>query len=838
MAGNRFTFRWWYLLILLPLLLYGGARWYVGHRIDQAIAWANGGENVLRVGDYSFGFFPLRLEVANVRFTQRLATLDANGQLSQATVSGLHLTSLIGDGPITVNELALRGLVADIERTAPPSDKLDNPYLLEAVRLDSIFLTVTDRVSGSEVALRDAALAMNRFHLPLQPQHIADLGASADTVRYSSLQDSTELLATSLSYAGERRAVTLQRLKVSRGTATDLRAERLTLVGVNTEDLANTFTLDSLTVGSLTGRARVPAKTTGEQVEAGGFPLSLGYLRLPQIDLAVTGAFGTAEYAGAIAASTLTMGGGGGSIATLNLSADTLSFENAEGLAVGGRHLELTQNDLRLPLDGGKQGATDVTLAWLSVARGPRVSGKLASLAYRSQEGKLTTGPVSLSIEETRGTLGQLTIEEFRRDSALAGGPLMAASATVTDADVLIDSPDGGNYRVAAAEVQLTDLRKDREFSIGRVQLAEGTVERTGDDGKLDVIALGVYVDHYGLRSPIEPARLGPVKVRARSVEIRSSAEPIDYRFTALAYDSRAGLLTLDSLRRVNRYPSAEVFRREIAKSWLSFHFHELRLRGIDHGAIMRGEAVRADSLLARDFQLMVVEDISLSVPSQSKSMPIEALRKIGMPIVLNGARFPSTDIAYGVVDTVLRPKTIHFTDGEVRLSKLDTEVSATDTVELSITSTFEQTAMLSAYFGLARDSSGRNFSARGELSSYDLTGINPLMEVAADAVVETGFIDGMKYASRMQDNVVTGDMRLLYHDLGIELVGGGAWIKNLLSGAVLKESNAAGEDFRPGKMYHEHPSDKSFFNAYWKGLLSGMKSTALSDLILPEELD
>ena len=122
--------------------------------------------------------------------------------------------------------------------------------------------------------------------------------------------------------------------------------------------------------------------------------------------------------------------------------------------------------------------------------------------------------------------------------------------------------------------------------------------------------------------------------------------------------------------------------------------------------------------------------------------------------------------------------------------------------------------------------------------------GIGRYLEQRVDAAqvvaayIETGTIDRMTYAGRMQDEIVTGELSLLYHDLSVDLVGSGAWFKNLLSGFVLKEHNREGEDFRQGRMYHEHDGTKSFFNAYWRGLVSGMKSSALSDIALPGELD
>ncbi len=827
-------------MLLVPVALYLGARWYVGYRIDNAIASANADGNTLAVADYSYGFFPIHLTATQISFGQDRETFAARGRLHHLEVSGLNLWSLVSADPIQLDHLALRGLDASLIRhAATPGDTSQSSPLhliVEAVTLDSTFVTVEDEVNQQELHLANFNLELRSLHLPFRPAALTQLRVVADSASYRDARSDTRLSASAIGYATSTASIQIASVEVSRDTSVDLRASQLTFSGLRGEDLQNEMYVDSISIASLGGKARVPGNSGKAKDTTSTTPIGVGTLSLPDIDLTVSGKFGKVDFRGQVTSGSLryrdTL-----SLRSLTVRGEHVRFAGAGGLSVAVQHALVDQGELHYPLIAGETGPTVVRIGDLQLqTEDQQVSARGGR--YDSDNQDLTAGEVKFSGPKLSGSLASVAVSGVDRAGLLAGDPATAREAVLSNARLVLAQPDGGSYRIEVPESRATGIQFGRDLRIERVQIENAGVRRRRSDGKEDLVATGIYVDQFAVTSPVTVENLGPTRLRAADIRMTSGEVPVDYRFHQVAYDTRAGILTLDSLNRTNQLSPDEMFTREVGKSWLDFSFDGLRASGIDHDELVAGKTIDIDSLSANDFRLMVVEDLSLDLPSGEKMMPIEALRQVGPRIILRAARLSSTEIAYGVVDSILEPKTIHFNDGTVELSGLDTEWSTTDSVFISYDATFEGTTPLHAEFVLARDSSGRNYAVRGELGSYDLSRVNPLMEVAAEAIVETGVIDRMRYRGALKDEVMTGHMELLYHDLDLQAVGRGAWIKNLISGLVVKEENLPGEDFRLGKMYHEHDLKKSFFNAYWKGLVSGMRSSALADVALEKELN
>ena len=843
MATNV-RFHWWYLLLLLPVLLYLVADWYVGHRIDRAIRQANTEGNSLSVRNYNYGFFPIGLTATGIRFDQDLERFAARGSLSKVSISEVNLLSLLTGKPITVGEIRVRGVDAALTRQAAPATAADSSGFalnVSALYLDSIFLDLSDAATGKQVRVQQLSGTLEPLTLPLEPAAIERLRLNADTIAYRAPQDSTQLTASTIFYATEYAAVQVRDVSFRQGSRTDLWARDLRFVGITEAQLQqDVVSLDSITAAQVGGGAQVQSQSRRDRpAQASPTPspsLQLGTLSLPHIDLTVRGAFGTASLDGALVVNDI---GYRDSLQLerLQLNGQQMAFDNEKGLAVTARNAVVEQGRLVLPLQPATVGPTELSIPELTITTGAQTV-TVAELTYGSEDRSLSGNDLRISGDRISGNVAEMKVSDIDRTALLAGEPITAGAAEISSAEVTVPNRDGGSYQITTPTLKLTDISQSDGLRIARAQLANGTLRRRGQTGKEDIVASGVYLDQYGIVTPFAPTRLGPSKLRVDRVKLIGEQQPIVYLFDRIAYSSRLGILTLDSLRRENRLTAAETFRDTLSKSWLDFELDGLRASGIAHETLLRGETVAVDSLSAADFRVLVVEDLSQDPPGRQKLMPIEALRQIGPHIQLGAARLYSTDIAYGAVDTVLEPKTIHFTTGVIRLENLDTEFSATDSVRLTFDATFERSTSLHAEFALARDSSGRNYAMRGEFGQYDLSGINPLFEVAADAYIESGLIEGMQYRGRLQDEVVTGELTMLYRNLDVTLVGGGSWFKNLLSGFVLKEENLRGEGFRQGKMYHEHSRDRSFFNAYWKGLVSGMRSSALSDIALQKELD
>ena len=840
MAERSFRFHWWYLFLLLPVALYLGARWYVGHRIDRAIASANDDGNSLTVGEYAYSLFPLRLTARDVTFEQNRSNFSARGRLTLLEADRLHLFSLVGADPIELELIRLQGLDAELRRTGQNnSDSSSLALEVAEIELDSIFLDVYDEVNPQEVHLTNFALSLQSFQLPFQPTGIESLRITADSTVYARANNNLRMVASGIGYGTGSESIAVAELRVRRDSGTDLRAERLTLTGINAQDLEGTLSIDSVSVDYLGGAAQVNNSSgNGKDSNGSKTAFQIGSLQLPTIDVRVSGSFGEVNYAGQVSArdmayrDSLTVG-------QLAVASDSLRFSNQDGVAAVLRRLQIEQENLRIPLAPGRLGPTVLNLPDFALTlKDQEIRG--ADLNYQSATGELTAANLQFEGNKINGTTERLAVTGFDRTGLLADRPATVEQVTLTDAELAVYTGDGGHYAFRLPEVQVDAVQVQKPIVAGRARLQNASFARYGSNGRKDMQGTGIYVTQRNIPLPFDPHRLGPGNVRMDKLHIIGSEDlPVDYYFVKIAYDSEDRLLTLDSLQRRTRPEPGELFERKIVKSHMNFGFDGLRIRGIRQDSLLSGELVYIDSLAANDFRLRVVEDLSINLERPARPMPIEALRKVGPRIMIKHARFPSTDIAYGVVDSIMEPKTIHFTDGTIVLENLDTEVSSGDSTLAQIDATFEETTPLHAEFRLSHGPSGRDYSARGELGEYDVSRVNPLMRVAAGAIIEAGVIEQITYDASMQNDTIRGDMAMLYRNLDVKIVdGGGAWIKNLLSGVVVKDANHRGEDFRPGQIFHEHIATKSFFNSYWKGLVSGMKSTALSDIALPDELE
>ena len=822
--------------MLLPGILYLGARWYLGHRIRDAIAAANEGSSSLTVGDYSYGLFPLYVTAHRLDFDQQRESFTARGRLSRLEVDGLHLWSLISADPLRLRLIRLTGLDAAVKRIPTAgSDSSTFRLEVEEIDLDSINLHLQD--AQRDIRLTDFALSLQSFRLPFQPTGVRSVRVSGDSVRYYDRREDLRITAGGLGYGSGTESIAIAELRVRRDSATDLRARGLTLAGLNARDLEETLYLDTLRIEELGGGARVPENAGDEASSSSLQTLSLGALQLPRVDVHVSGAFGRATFAGRLDAAGLQYRDSL-RLDRLEVTGDTVTFADGAELALGLRDVRLVQENLVAPFAPGGPGPTRLAVPAFTVTTGPRrITGR--ELSYGSEGRTLSLENVRMDGGGTAGAAGRLTVNGVDRAALLRGEVPELAEVVAGDLDLKITTSDGGHYRVRAPEVRAEGVLLRPAVGARHITVADANFERAGSDGRVDMRGAGIYVNQYGLSLPFRYGSLGTVRLRMDRLRMLGNPEtPIDYLYRNLAFDSRRGVLTLDSLQRVTQLTPDQLFGRAIEKSWMNFAFDSVRLTGIRADSLFTGDLVYIDSLTAGDFRLMVVEDLNLTIVDPEKPMPIQALRKLGPRVVLNRARFASTDIAYGVVDSLMEPKTIRFSGGTVRISGLDTAPSETDSVLATIDATFEKTTPLHAEFRLGRGTSGRDYSARGRLGAYDLSRVNPLMRVAADAIIETGHIQELTYESWMRRDTIRGEMSLLYRDLDLKVVGGGAWIKNLLSGVVVKNENRRGEDYRPGRIYHEHDPTKSFFNSYWKALVSGMRSSALSDIALPDELE
>jgi hypothetical protein len=824
-----------YLLVLLPFLLYGGAHYYVGYRIAKLIERANMGSNRLTLVGYDYSLLPLSVSARGLRVQQDRGGLEVAGTIDRLTLRGVHVFSLFGDDPLHVRELRISGSQLRILRSAAHNSQKDGSsssgFLIDRIQLTDNTVSYLDSINTGRVANLSASGSSLRFPLSSERLNVDSLGF--DTLTFSRTGAGDRFQATNLRYVGE--ILQLSRAHYRRDVDTDLSLNELYVSGLSTQDFKDGITLDTIAIRQLGGGARVGGGSeTREGTERPA--LRVKHLTLPDVNVDVSGAFGEVSYTGGITAEGL-RGDSTLAVAELAVEGEQFIYDGPNDLYIRLSQPHLRQQDLDLFPLADPLGATRIRISSLLFGRGVH---QLAAtdLRYDSEGGGLTAVNLALIGHQLTGKMEQLQIADLDRSLLVREQRLRTAAVTVSNSRIELGTPGGDRYRLTLPEVRAGQVRGWDPLVVRDVRLSKAAARGFRPDGQEKLVMNGLDLEVDSLPFPFRAEQLGPAEMALDSLVFTSAEGVTRHGLYGSRYRSESGTFTLDSVVRKNAVSAAEMFRRRIRRSSTTFSFDSIRVLRLDYNHLLQ-KRVTADSLFAADFRLRVVENLDLDLSGEgSRMLPLQALRSVGWPIRIGGVRVRSTDIAYGIVDSVLDSKTIHFTEGDIDIWGVDTRINPQDSIRLAISTTFEGTSPIRAVFTLPRDSTGRSATMRGRLLNYHLVRINPLMRVAADAIIESGQLDSLVYDGTLSRGIVTGRIGFYYRELDVKVTGNGAWIKNLLSGVVVKNENPAGEDFRPGTIYYVHRPEKSFFNAYWQGIVTGLRSTVLSDIVLPDELE
>jgi hypothetical protein len=337
---------------------------------------------------------------------------------------------------------------------------------------------------------------------------------------------------------------------------------------------------------------------------------------------------------------------------------------------------------------------------------------------------------------------------------------------------------------------------------------------------------------------------LAPASAPEVSIQIDSAFLPggglYDQSISGIQVDGKKRTLSVVTYRLAPRQ-TARNFLTSLTykKPWQALRVDNIEATDLPMDSLLTGGGVNIPDITIGDLNLDVYENPNLKPgpDEKQKPFPVEIFRSIGYPVMLQSITVARADIAYGVLKEGSDEPDITF-EGEIVAENISS-YQQDNPAEVSFDFTFDGTSPANVTFTLDQAGDGRNFHVVGELSDYDLTEVNPLLVVAANADIESGYVSHMNHDIAYNGTISEGDMTLKYENLDIRMEGNGAWIANLLEGIAVRNSNPRDDgDLEVGQIELEHDTNRSFFNLYWKSLLMGMKSSALGNVLTPDKLE
>jgi len=409
----------------------------------------------------------------------------------------------------------------------------------------------------------------------------------------------------------------------------------------------------------------------------------------------------------------------------------------------------------------------------------------------------------------------------------------------ISISEVLLDQPEISMAPSATDTIKKGNQGPEKNIFLGKFIISEGAVDRYSEGGDLALRALGIRATATALQLPLAPAAAPSFSFSTDSLFIPQKQKS-DWSFNDLTANTDQRELRLRTVQLSPRQAARPFLTSlETKDNWLALRLDDVILQDVSFDSLLSGGMTVLPEVAIGDFNLMVFENPSLPAGQETrrKSFLIEKFRKIPVPTLLKEMRVERAQITYGVMMEDSGAPEINFREGSINLNNFSTYPQP-DSAVITADFTFGENSPLRARFALDQSGDGRHFSATGQLRDYNITDINPFMTVAAEAFVEGGHLNELNYDFKIANEVAKGKLLFLYEGLELKLEGKVAWLKNIMEDIAIRDSNPrSGGDLVHGTVHNEHEPDKSFFNLYWKSIVSGLRSSVAGEVFTPKEL-
>lgn len=134
-----------------------------------------------------------------------------------------------------------------------------------------------------------------------------------------------------------------------------------------------------------------------------------------------------------------------------------------------------------------------------------------------------------------------------------------------------------------------------------------------------------------------------------------------------------------------------------------------------------------------------------------------------------------------------------------------------------------------------------QDYTFTGTLDTFNLNEMNSFLNASNRINIENGEVNQLTFSGRGNLESSSGNIELRYKDLSLRFFKSDNSTRKLLTNlanSLIKNSNTKNsENLRQGKMFYERDNQKLFIENWIGTLKSGLYSTLLPDIMLPDEL-
>lgn len=485
----------------------------------------------------------------------------------------------------------------------------------------------------------------------------------------------------------------------------------------------------------------------------------------------------------------------------------------------------LQVNHVDLGLIGGWIDINDLVIRW-NIGEGEQAEEQL-TYVVKGEVGKVQVKGLSFMQYLLRGNIRirQLLIDSSSLDLLLLQTievPARKDESSPTNSDLVIDI---GGIKLAPSSIRyFEDLQSPPSLEIGALNLDIKGFRYPKDSTRQTLLEAG--------RWAIDDLRYGSPDQFSDLFVRRAEGQLID------------SLLTFHDLHFKPRY-SKEVYSQKLKNkdSRIDLAVAKGQMSGLDWQALLNTGALQARMFQIDSCRIAVYEDSRLPVDeTRYKSLYQEKLMDLDMAVRLDSLKLNGR-LIYEV-----RPKKstadLGFLDFQeleaimINITNDSARIAVAPLLQVAIKTVLNGESQLDTYFTFDLTDPNYGFTYNGSMHQFDLSKFNTILSETAKMSITEGMMQRLQFEVDADNTVARGELKIDYSDLQIEWLENHNRLAALAQKVVMLESNPRNGKYRVGQVYFERLPGRSFWNYYVKSLLSGLNSTAMPNLFLPEELD
>lgn len=425
-----------------------------------------------------------------------------------------------------------------------------------------------------------------------------------------------------------------------------------------------------------------------------------------------------------------------------------------------------------------------------------------------------------------------------RADRLKLTGPEVQVIIREEGASVLTDTAQNSSASSAIPPIHI------RHFSLGPTRIA---YHRAGQQPILQVDSFALSAESLDYLPENPDSSLMPKMLdwSASGLLYRQTDANDAVQIGHLSGSLRDSTFHIDNLRILPRSPADRPQQRESAnKGGVEVQIGGVRFRGFDWQRLLQQRYISAASVGVDELRIEAIEDQAQSKRNRGKRKALyqETFLAMGVPIRLDSIGIENSSVVYELIPASGRERgRLAFTDLYASLYNITNDsarLSSDINTAADIRAMVNEASELQLHFDFDLGTTDHQFSYQGELKSFPITTFNSILSVAAPLRIASGRADKLTFDIRADAQAARGELLFTYDNLRVNWDDDQSMLKTLGQKVFMLESNPNDGELHRGEVYFERVSDRSFWHYFYKNILSGVRSTVLPDLIVPEKLE